>query len=184
MKISSENLIEDLIQRTKDNMNEAQQLSELTLEQLNSRPAPESWSALECIEHLNLYGDYYIPEISKRIKGSRTTADDMFKSGLIGNYFAESLLPKEKLNKMKTFKDKNPIGSKLDKHAIERFIEQQKVLLDLLNKAREVSLNKTKTSISITRLLKLKLGDTFRVVIYHNQRHLVQARKAVEAAKS
>lgn len=182
MKIASEKLIEDLIQRTRENMNDAQKLLELPVGPLNNRPGPESWSALECIEHLNLYGDYYIPEISKRIKESKSSAVEVFKSGWLGNYFAESLLPKEKLNKMKTFKDKNPIGSKLDKHTIERFIEQQKVLLDLLNKAREVSLNKTKTSISITSLIKLKLGDTFRVVIYHNQRHLVQARKAIQAA--
>lgn len=87
------------------------------------------------------------------------------------------MLPKEKLNKMKTFKDKNPIGSKLDKKTIERFISQQEQILNLLDKSREIDLNKTKTAISITNLIKLKIGDTFRVVIYHNERHLEQANK-------
>ncbi|RXM56703.1 hypothetical protein BOQ60_25350, partial [Chryseobacterium sp. CH1] len=31
-----------------------------------------------------------------------------------------------------------------------------------------IDLEKTKTSISISKLIKLKLGDTFRFVIYHN----------------
>jgi hypothetical protein len=93
------------------------------------------------------------------------------------------MLPKEKLNKMKTFKDKNPSGSDLKVDTIDRFIAQQKEMLDLLDKARSVDLNKTKTSISITKFLKLKLGDTFRVIIYHNQRHLLQAEKAIANAK-
>ena len=78
---------------------------------------------------------------------------------------------------MKTFKDKNPIGSKLDKSTIERFVSQQEKILNLLDKSREIDLNKTKTAISISKLIKLKIGDTFRVVIYHNERHLEQAKK-------
>jgi len=36
---------------------------------------------LECIEHLNRYGDFYIPEITKRIKtGKSTTTSSPFKS--------------------------------------------------------------------------------------------------------
>ena len=84
---------------------------------------------------------------------------------------------KEKLNKMKTFKDKNPLGSKLDKSTIERFISQQEQVLNLLDKSRKIDLSKTKTAISISKLIKLRIGDTFRVVIYHNERHLVQAEK-------
>ena len=65
------------------------------------------------------------------------------------------MLPKEKLNKMKTFKDKNPIGSELDKKTIERFITQQEQILNLLDKSKEIDLNKTKTAISISKLIKL-----------------------------
>lgn len=93
------------------------------------------------------------------------------------------MLPKEKLNKMKTFKDKNPIGSGLDKRTIERFINQQEQLLNLLDKSKEIDLNKIKTAISISKWIKLKLGDTFRVVIYHNDRHIVQANKILDEKK-
>ena len=138
---------------------------------------------LECIEHLNLYGDFYLPEIENRIRQSKYPATSNFKSGWLGNYFAKSMLPREKLNKMKTFKDKNPLGSQLDKSTLDRFTQQQKKTLDLLDKARKVSLNHTKTSVSISKWITLKLGDTFRVVIYHNQRHLVQAANVLKASK-
>lgn len=180
MLIESEKLILDLIERTRTNINQAEKFKTLSLENLNWRIRMDSWSILECFEHLNLYGDFYIPEIKKRIESSRTQSTKNFKSGLLGNYFAKSMLPKEKLYKMNTFKDKNPIGSKLDKKTIERFIQQQEKILNLLDTSREIDLNKTKTNISISKLIKLKIGDTFRVVVYHNERHLVQAKNILD----
>ena len=174
MKIKSETLINELIDLTKQNITKIDALNQCSGANLNWRPTLESWSILETIEHLNLYGYFYLPEINSCIEGTRSQADLYFKSGLLGNYFAESMLPKEKLNKMKTFKDKDPIGSQLDKQVITECLKQQTQTIFLLNEARSVSLNRTKTAISISRWIKLKLGDTLRVVVYHNQRHLVQ----------
>ncbi len=175
MVITSEKLVQDLIERTRVNSNQAEKFKLLSNEKLNLRIKQDSWSILECLEHLNLYGDFYIPEIKTSIEKSKTQPRGTFKSGILGNYFAKSMLPKEKLNKMKTFKDKNPIGSALDKSTIDRFILQQEQFLTLLDKSRAVDLGKTKTAISISKWIRLKLGDTFRVVIYHNDRHILQA---------
>lgn len=177
MKIQSETLITALTETTKLHINFAAALKERTDMQLNWKESKHSWSILECLEHLNLYGDFYIPEIERVISNSKSKSELIFKSGIIGNYFAESMLPKEKLNKMKTFKDKNPLNSFLDRNTIDRFINQQIQILALLDKARTISLNKEKTSISITALIKLRLGDTFRFVINHNIRHLKQIEK-------
>ncbi|WP_461442386.1 hypothetical protein [Maribacter sp.] len=84
---------------------------------------------------------------------------------------------------MKTFKNKKPIGSGLDKRTIERFVHQQEQLLNLLDKSKEIDLNKPKTAISISKWIKLKLGDTLRVVVYYNERHIVQANKILDEKK-
>ena len=180
MILESEKLIQELIDRTLKNLQQAEKFRNLPIEKLNWRFEKESWSILECFEHLNLYGDFYIAELKTRIENSKNLFNKSFKSGILGSYFAKSMLPKEKLNKMKTFKDKNPLGSELDKTTIERFILDQEQLLILLNKSRGINLNKTKTAISISKLIKLKIGDTFRVVIYHNERHIVQANKILD----
>ena len=182
MKTDTEVLIKDLIDRTQQNLTIAEKLAQEPVEILNWREQAGSWSILECLEHLNLYGDFYLPEIENKIQASRYKKPDaIFKSGLLGNYFAEMMLPNAQLKKMKTLKDKDPIGSKLGKETIQRFIEQQKGCLNLLESARAVNLNRTKTGISITKLIKLKLGDIFRVLIYHNQRHVVQAERILAA---
>lgn len=172
--MQSEKLISELIVITRQNLKFAELLKQKSDSALNWRKTPESWNVLECLEHLNLYGDFYIPEIECAIKNSKTISELEFKSGFLGNYFAMSMLPKEKLNKIKTFKSKNPLNSKLDKVAINRFVDQQLKFIELLDQSRTVDLNKVKVKISISKWIKLKLGDIFRFVINHNSRHIQQ----------
>jgi hypothetical protein len=183
MKTNSETLILELIETTRQNINFAETLKTKSDIQLNWKENRESWSILECLEHLNLYGDFYLPEIEKVIGNAKSKNETIFKSGILGNYFAESMLPKAKLNKMKTFKDKNPLNSHLDIRTIERFINQQIKILDLLDRARNISLNKEKTAISISKLIKLKIGDTFRFIINHNIRHIKQIESNIKLQK-
>jgi hypothetical protein len=179
--MKAEELINDLIERTKSVLNDVEKLKSLSDEELNRRPSPESWSALECIKHLNCYADFYTPEIRKRLDNSSKKKNLNFKTGLLGNYFAKSVAPKEKLNKMNAFKSMNFAGSNLEREELDYFINHQQQTLDLLNQSRESDLTKVKTAISISKIIKLRLGDTFKVVIYHNQRHLVQALNAVKS---
>lgn len=176
MTISANQLLSELKSMTADHLEFAKSLLNESDENLNFRSSEKSWSILECLEHLNFYGNFYLPEIDNRMNENQFIACKAeFKSGILGNYFAEMMLPKEKLNKMKTLKKTDPIHKTLDKSVIEEFIRQQNKMLGLLEKANLIDLEKTKTSISISKWIKLKLGDTFRVVVYHNLRHIRQA---------
>lgn len=177
--MNAQNLLTELIQLTRKNIGEVEALKKLPIEQLHQKDNVTSWSSLECIAHLNRYGDFYLPEIRKQINASTYQQSDVFKSGILGSYFAKSMLPKEKLNAMKTFQSMNPINSSLDKKTLDKFIEQQQEMLVLLEQSKNTDLTKVKTSISISKWIKLRLGDTFRVVIYHNLRHIVQAKRQV-----
>lgn len=170
-------LLNDLKARTTTIIEEVISFKSLSHKDLYQRKSPGSWSILECLEHLNLYGKFYLPEIDRRINESQLSKNEVFKTGWLGNYFALSMLPGEngKLNKMKTFKSMNPLHQTLTVSVIDRFLAQQQELLHLLERAMERDLAAVKTSISISRLIKLRLGDTLRVVVYHNQRHVRQA---------
>jgi hypothetical protein len=178
MKFNQRDLIANLVECTKRNINSVAQMQELGVDRLNLKPSSDSWSALECLAHLNRYGDFYIPEISRRIAHAENGDNEFFKSGYLGEYFANSMKVKEKLNKMKTFKSMDPSGSQLSMDVVSTFLIQQRDLLDLLQIARSKNLTRIKTGISISKYIKLRLGDTFRVVIYHNERHVFQAQRA------
>lgn len=179
MKFKSQELLNQLTEDTKSISDYAEQLKNYSIEQLNDRKSNDSWSVLECFQHLNLYGRFYIPEIRLRINNNNHQTSELFKSGWLGNYFAKSMLPKKNLNKMKTFKEMNPIHSNLDVAVIDEFLDQQREMLNLLERAKSVNLAKTKTGISISKLIKLRLGDTFRFVIYHNLRHIEQVKRTI-----
>lgn len=172
--MQTENFIQSLIEQSRQIVNQVEKLDANDWQSLTWKQDSNSWNILECLEHLNLYGDFYLPQIENSIKSSNTQSEIEFRSGILGSYFAKSMLPKEKLNKIKTFKDKNPLNGDLDKTVIDRFINQQIKLIELLNKSRKVSLNKVKIKISISKLIRLKLGDTFQFIINHNIRHLKQ----------
>jgi hypothetical protein len=172
--MQSQQLINTLIEQTQSILISIEKLETYSTNKLTWKHNPNSWSILECVQHLNLYGDFYLPQIEVKLNKSNTQPDVEFKSGLLGNYFAKSMLPQAKLNKLKTFKDKNPLNNILDKSVINKFITQQQQLQVLLNKARGASLNKIKITTSISRFIKLKLGDAFQFYINHIIRHLAQ----------
>lgn len=181
--MESQTLINDLIRLTQSNKAIVEKYTTLSEIQLNWKANNESWSILECIEHLNRYGAFYIPEIENRIKQSKSKASSVFNSNWLGRYFSKSVAYSPELKKMKTFKSMNPIHSTLNTSVLQTFKDQQDDLINLLHQAKSVNLDKTKTSITISKLIKLKLGDTFRVVIYHNQRHIEQAKRNLELFK-
>ncbi|WP_338763933.1 DinB family protein [Bernardetia sp. ABR2-2B] len=190
MKIQASKLTQNLINEIKTVLQKTQQLQGLSKDELNFRPNTESWTVLECIEHLNRYSEFYLQEIEKRIdarmdknkENSNFKEDYIFKSGFLGNYSANSMLPNSKgkragqINKMTTFKDKNPIHSGVGKRVLDIFIDDQNEFIRLLEKSQYVDLSKTKVSLTLP-LLKFNLGDTFRFVINHEIRHFIQISK-------
>jgi hypothetical protein len=179
MKIEQNILIDELlvlIERAIQSTKEFEMLSEISL---NYKKNSNEWSVFECLEHLNLYGEFYLPEIEKSILDrSSLNQNAIFKSGIIGNYFANLMKEnKGKFKKMKTPKDKNPINSNLSFGTIVIFSMQLERLKILLEASRKVDLTKVKTAISLTKFVKLRLGDTLRFVVYHIERHILQAKR-------
>ena len=180
MKTTNAALISELEDHVKRHRERALELRAMPKQALVNSPKPGAWCALECIEHLNRYGRFYLPEIKKRLGERRSaSANSSFRSTWLGEYFAQSVKDKPKLNTMNTFANMNPSGSTLTVEAIDEFIEQQDALLVILQQCLLTDLVKTRTSISISKWIRLRLGDTLRVVIYHNDRHIAQAFRAV-----
>ena len=154
-------------------------LEHLSDAQLNKQPQPGKWSIAQVIEHLNSYNRYYLPEISIALqKGKRDKIkfNPLFRTGWFGNYFTNMMLPKEGKvkNKMKSPKDHRPAEQLNSKKVLAEFLTGQQQLLSYLRNAANSNIEKLRVPISISRFIKLKLGDTFRFLIAHQQRHFLQ----------
>lgn len=156
---------------------------QMDLQTLEKRPSPTAWNALECLEHLNRYGDFYLPEVTQRLASKHPLTnpkEQRFKFSWWGNYFLDAVAPKpvDEMNTMNTFKNMNPTGDDVQLEVIDTFLDQQQQWLQLLRQAMAYDLGGIRCNTTI-RFVYLRLGDTLRVVIYHNKRHINQAVRAL-----
>ncbi len=176
--VNSQALISNLEAQVEKHLAQAIKVYQnLSQEALNKQPPGGGWSIAQCLEHLNTYGDYYFPRIDKGMDDFKGGPSSGFTSTWLGNYFTRMMDPETGQRKMKAFKAHVP-PSGLDGHAVvAKFIHQQESLIKLLRKAGQKDMNKIKIPISISRWIKMKLGDTFRFIIAHNERHMQQAER-------
>ncbi|MEQ8910083.1 MAG: DinB family protein [Vicingaceae bacterium] len=174
-------VLQELSEYVEQHLNFAQTLKSKKVSTLKHQPKEGAWNALQCIEHLNRYGEFYLDECGQKInQAKKVQGVREFKPGFWGKLFTKIMLPKKNMIKMKTFADKNPEAENMDKEVLDTFINQQKAWLSLLDKAKQVNLNKNNCSLTLP-LLKINLGSTLRFNLYHNERHVVQAQKAIES---
>jgi hypothetical protein len=145
-------------------------------ELLLTAPGPSRWSIVQVLDHLNSYGRYYIPAIERSLQADKP-GTETFTPGWFGDYFTNINKPDE-LGKIKSRmsapKDHRPAGDVDIKPVMDIFYSQQQQLLNLLEKAKQKNIGAIRTPISISRFIKLKVGDTFRFLIAHEKRHFVQ----------
>ena len=177
-------LVQGLSQNVAETIATARQLQHIPATLLNKQPAPGKWSIAQVIEHLNSYNRYYLPEMEKALKNTTIAFNPVFKAGIFGNYFTNMMQPKEDgriANKMQAPKDHRPADILNTEKVLAEFIRGQEHLQSLLAAAAKTDMGRLKVPISISRFIKLKLGDTFRFLIAHQQRHFIQVSNVVTA---
>lgn len=175
--IDSLSLLHDLETRVEASLQIAiQTFQNLPADTLLKPSATGGWSIAQCLEHLNSYGEFYLPKIQTALDNDRSPYSNRFKSGWFGAYFIEIMLPNSG-KKYKAFKKHVPKYDLDAAAVVSTFIHHQELLLTSLRIAQRHDLNRIKIPISISPFIKLKLGDVFQFVIAHNERHIEQAKR-------
>ncbi|QJW90403.1 DinB family protein [Spirosoma taeanense] len=149
-------------------------------EKLRWKPAPDRWSILECLQHLNLAERYYIRNIQHKVDSlgliQTNPVDQPLESDWIGRLMLYAIDPqvKIKLPAPGMIRPRRPDELK-PADVIAQFRELQTLLRDLLNKAVYLDWNEQKVMTLFGNWLKLRLGDSFRMLVAHTERHLAQA---------
>lgn len=194
-KIRNELLIQKLTKDTKDIIDT---VKEEVLHQEQTRLCWKSekkkWNVLECLQHLIQTHHAYLPQIQQNIQRANSDTQKNtveYLPGRIGNYVAKLMKPQNgvingKINTLRAFdpqKQTSPNAS-LDKNALlNEFMEQQELLLECLQKSVKLDLGRIKITSPLGNILRFKLGDAFRFLIAHNQRHILQVLRILEQQK-
>ena len=141
------------------------------------RPEQGRWSICECLSHLNVTAELYLPVIDRALAKSRSQGvlgDVPARRGLIGGWivrFSEPP-PKGRVKAPKVFlpKAEQPLDG-----VVPKFIELQDQFVERLWQANGLDLWRTKIRSPAIALLRLSLGETFALLTAHDRRHLWQA---------
>lgn len=156
------------------------------LEKCLAQPGVGSWSALACIEHLNISLDLTLNEIQKALDKSIAKgypANEQYRPGFIGQRFARFLAPTEGTvrRRVRTFKKFKPqlVPGKED-IILNGFRERMQRLDSQVMISASTDLEKCRVVSNFGPILRFKLGDYFPITLAHNERHIFQARKALQ----
>ena len=148
--------------------------------QLNWKPSPESWSVAQCLEHLITINSLYFPVFEKmRERQPPNTFLEKYSplSGFFGRYLIKSLGP-ENLKKMKTSRKAYPSASEIGDDIVNRFEQHQGELAERIAAiSPDVGLNTIITS-PLVRFVTYSLDDCLTMLVVHERRHLLQAKRA------
>ncbi|MES2776913.1 MAG: DinB family protein [Bacteroidota bacterium] len=156
---------------------QAKRLEQLPVTTMTRNPSPEKWNIAQVLEHLNFYSRHYIHAVEQQFHGNEYEATEYFKPGWLGNYFTALMKPRPDNSigkKMKAPKNALPSTQPNAAEMLQEFMEHQHHLLNLLQIAKSKNLGTIRIPTSISKLISLKLGDTFRFFMAHEQRHFIQ----------
>lgn len=148
--------------------------------QRNWKPAASIWSVNEICGHLNAYAAFYHAAFRKKITSTKwkTPADNYSSSPLGRSAWGAIKLGNAKNIKRKfnAPKQVNPLlNLKLNEgNQVEVFSSSLLELKELILQATQVNIRKVKVPMLISKVVRLRLGDTLLFVVYHNQRHIQQ----------
>jgi hypothetical protein len=182
----TEDLISNLTAITQANISFVnKKCARLSQSQLNWTPSTGVWSIQEILSHLNAYSNYYHRAFEEKIAQTKfTQAKETFASSPLGKSAWKSMKLGRANNvkrKFKAPKNYNPTLNTvlIEDDAVNTFLKDQNDLIELLKKAKTVNLRKVKVKISISKFVRLRLGDALMFVIYHNERHVQQIKNLI-----
>jgi len=156
-----------------------------TPEALNRKPAPDAWSAAECVVHLNKIAKGYLPELEAAVAKGAPRGEGPFRYGWVARKFVAMMRPGTR--PMPTATAMKPPAaedrqSDIDvDRAMQRFHADVDRFVALIEQADGLDLAKIKVRSPFLTLLKLPIGAAFEALGLHAVRHVAQAERAARA---
>lgn len=151
---------------------------------LAARPAPQSWSAAECLVHLTLTGATFAPPLDAalhKLRGAGGRRDGLSRMDWTGRMLNWSLEPRPWL-KMKTTAGFQPLEVAPVLDVLPAFLKQQEGLVQAIRSAEGLDLEAGTVTSPFNERVRYNVYSAFRIIETHERRHLRQAEAAVASA--
>jgi hypothetical protein len=151
----------------------------------SKRKDPQSWSPAECVAHLNLTSEAFVPRIRKAIEEARQLprAQGEYKRDLLGKMFGGMVGPMPKIAGFRIGRVKTPApfvpSGELPKNIIlAEFKRLQMLLSGMAGESDELALDKVKVVSPFGEKIRYNCYSALVMIPRHQERHLEQAELA------
>ncbi|HET7434667.1 MAG TPA: DinB family protein [Thermoanaerobaculia bacterium] len=149
------------------------------------RPHPASWSAAECLAHLSISTEMFLPVLRDAIDRARRSElrgkgqPTMDILGRVLRWFLEPPIRQ----RVKTSQPFVPKSTRARADAFAEFRSLQEKLLAMIEEARGLDLKKMKVVSPFDKRVRYNVFSAFRIIAAHQRRHLWQAEQAIEEVR-
>ena len=148
---------------------------ELSLEQLNWNPAPGVWSVGQCLDHLLIANQVYLPPIARALDGQSASPVQEITPGWFGRWFIRTQIDPSTQRRRGRAPRKITPARHVDRSVLDQFVRSNDGVRDLVRRASAYDVNRIRFVNPFVPLLRFTVGTGLEIVWRHQRRHLLQA---------
>jgi hypothetical protein len=154
---------------------------------MQARPGPEQWSAAQCFDHLNTTGRLLLRSMETEVQQGRDEGpfgDPPFEYGFVSRWFVRSMTPSSgwTFSAPSAYEPDAPTVLSSGE-TVDEFLGLQDQFMECVEAAEGLDLRRLRLPSPAVPLLRISLGAWFEATLAHEQRHLEQARRALDTVR-
>jgi hypothetical protein len=136
------------------------------------------------MEHLCLANEVYAGPMTEALAGRRTAPVDEIRPGWFGRWFIRTYIePTTQKSRARAPRKATPIARQADASILDRFIASNAMTRDIIDRAREVDVNRVRFRNPYVPLIRFTIGTGLQIIARHNHRHLGQAERVKQSSE-
>jgi hypothetical protein len=149
----------------------------LTAAQLNWAPQPGVWSVGQCLEHLCVASECYLPPIARALTHGQVGVVQEITPGWFGRWFIRNYIEPSSTTKRARAPRKIRPGTVVDTGILDRFIANNERTRELIEHAKRYDVNRVRFANPFVPVIRFTVGTGFEILSKHQDRHLLQAER-------
>ena len=156
----------------------------LSPDQLNWNPRPGAWSVGQCLDHLCISNEVYVPAIAESLANQPQVVAQDITVGWFGRWFIRNYVAPQ-TGRSKPTKAPAPgkirPGVQVDRSILERFLRSNDAARQLIRRAAGHDVNRIRFKNPLVGIIRFTVGTGLEIISQHEQRHLLQAERVRES---
>lgn len=150
--------------------------------QLNWQPRQGAWSVGQCLEHLRIANEVYLPAISAALEDNQPRTVDDLTLGTFTRWFIRTYIAPNPVGTRARAPKKIQPSQQVDSFVLEAFLRSNEAARELVRRASEYDVNRIRFKNPFVPLLRFTVGAGLEITSKHESRHLLQAEQVRHAA--